>query len=104
MFFFVSVFRQKRLAAQEEAKRIQKEDAKAWRQKRKAIKQRIAQRPLLLEREKMEAERKKAKKKALLLVRQSLEKSGITAFKDFFSAEELAQMDEGTDNIDIKDF
>ena len=59
---------------------------------------RVEKRPLLVQRERMEFEKARAQRKALYLVKKSLEKAGITDIQQFFSEQELNQLNVSKNN------
>merc|ERR1712129_602957 len=87
-----SELEKKRMAAQREAKEAQRENALNWKKFKKEMRQRVKNRPLLVEEERIKMEQERAKKKALLLVFESLKQSGIKKYDDFFDANEIEQL------------
>ena len=68
----------------EEARRAMQERTREHKREVKAMKQRVKQRPLLLEREKHEQRRMRARKKALFAIKESLDKAGIKDYRQYF--------------------
>ena len=87
-----SELEKKRIAAQREAKESQKENAANWKRFKKEMRERVKNRPLLVEEERIKMEQERAKKKSLILVFESLKQSGIQKFDDFFDETELEKL------------
>jgi len=63
--------------------------AAAWREQRRAMKARVAQRPLLVESDCDDTKRLERRRRALLSVKDSLDRQGLTNYDRWFDREEL---------------
>ena len=72
----------------------QKQSAGRWAREIQKMNERLAQRPLLMERTQLEQAKERARQRALLRVRTELEDRGVRNVDEHFNLEELNIMDD----------